>query len=94
MKNVEHIEYYSGGEISIKCNYINGKLEGECIDYRESGEISIKCNYINGKLEGECISYYKSGEVEYKYYYINDNCVTELEWVCYTRNLKLGLLGL
>jgi len=53
MKDVEHIEYYSGGEISIKCNYINGKLEGECIDYRESGEISFKFSYLGGNLNGE-----------------------------------------
>jgi len=40
------------------------------------------------------IRYYKTGEISYKYYYIYGKRFTELEWICYNRNLKFELIGL
>ena len=94
MKDVEHIEYYSGGEIQSIINYLDDNLHGESILYYRSGEISSICNYKDGKYHGECIYYFVSGEVESKYYYIFGNGVSEFEWISYNRNIKLELLGL
>jgi len=44
--------------------------------------------------DGEHIEYYYSGEINYKSYYIDGKGVTEFEWLCYVRNIKLELLGL
>jgi len=94
MKDGEHIGYYSSGLISSVRNYLGGELHGEYINYFTSGNIIFKYSYLEGKKHGEFIDYYSSGEISYKFYYINDNLVTELEWLCYNRNLKLDLLGL
>jgi len=94
MKDGEHIEYYTSGEIYSKINYLDGKLHGEYIYYYTIGEISSKINYLDGKLHGEYIGYYSSGEISYKYWYLYGESVTELEWISYNRNIKLKLLGL
>jgi len=94
MKDGEHIEYFNSGEIFSKNSILCGKYNGESIDYYKSGEIKYKCFYIDGNLHGEYIRYYSNGEITYKYYYIYGDDVTELEWLCYNRNLKLELLGL
>jgi len=72
----------------------DGKRNGESIIYFKSGEILSKRNYIDGKLHGECIYYLISGEIESKSNYLYGKRVTELECLCYNRNLKLDLLGL
>jgi len=93
-KDGEYIEYYDTGEILSKCNYLDGKRHGSYISYFKSGEIWSKINYLDCKFHGEHISYYSSGEVSIKSYNINGNVVSELEWISYSRNIKLGLLVL
>ena len=66
----------------------------EHIEYYENGDISYKCSYLEGKKSGETINYFTSGEIWFKSYFINGERVAELEWLCYTRNLTLELLGL
>jgi len=68
--------------------------DGEHIEYYLSGEIKYKYFYLDGKLHGESIYYFKSGKIYLKSLYIYGDDVTELEWLCYNRNLKLELLGL
>jgi len=68
--------------------------DGEHIGYYKSGEISSKFFILDGKFNGEYISCYENGDISSKYYYINDNYATELEWLCYNRNLTLELIGL
>ena len=55
MKDGEHIEYYDIGDISSKCNYIDGKRHGELIYYYPSGDISSKYYHINGNLVSELV---------------------------------------
>jgi len=66
MKDVEHIDYYLSGEISYKCNYLDGKRHGEYIRYYKSGEISYKYYYIYGKsvTKFEWISYNRNNKLE------------------------------
>jgi len=94
MKDGEYIDYYDNGEIRSKCLYLDGKRHGEHIGYYLSGEISHNCNHIGDILHGEFIFYYRSGEISYVWYYIYSECVSELEWISYNRNLKLEFLGL
>ena len=63
--------YYENGEIELKANTIDGKLEGEALSYYESGEIEFKVNFVDGKGQGEAIKYYKSGEIKEKTNYVD-----------------------
>ena len=47
------MEYYSGGLIRSKINYLDGERHGECIYYYLSGEIFSKSCYIDGKVVTE-----------------------------------------
>jgi antitoxin component YwqK of YwqJK toxin-antitoxin module len=89
MKEEEHIEYYSNGEMMYKLNHKDGNAHGKHIYCYENGNIWFMCNYLDGKLHGESIHYYKSGEIESKLYYINNDVVTDQEWLSYKRNIKL-----
>jgi len=66
MKDGEHIEYYSDGEINYKCNYLDGKRHGESITYFRSGEISSKYYYIydNLVIKLEWLSYNRNLTLE------------------------------
>jgi len=94
MSEGEYIEYYSSGFVRSKRNYLGGEKHGESILYFPSGEISYKINYILGTIHGELIRYSEGGYIWYKSYYIDGKFVSELEWFCYVRNIKFGLLGL
>jgi antitoxin component YwqK of YwqJK toxin-antitoxin module len=58
------------GQLSIVCNHVNGKLEGEYISYHENGQLDWSCNYINDKKEGEQ-KFYMNGELKEIKNYIN-----------------------
>jgi len=68
--------------------------DGEFIDYYPSGEISCSRYFVDSKLNGVCIVYYESGDICSTHYHINGKLVTKFEWISYTRNIKLELLGL
>jgi len=68
--------------------------EGENIDYYLSGDILSKCFILEGSLHGLYIHYYESGDICSTHYHINGKLVTKFEWISYTRNIKLELLGL
>jgi len=94
VKDGEHIDYYTSGEILCKYWYLDGKLNGVYIEYYLSGEVEFNCNFKDGKYHGESIFYYESGEINYKSYHIDHRSSTELEWFVYNRNSKFELLGL
>jgi antitoxin component YwqK of YwqJK toxin-antitoxin module len=92
-------DYYESGEIGSKAHYlydqrhfsigIASKAHGEYISYYQTGEIRSKRNYLDGDKHGECIDYYESGEIGSKLYYINHDEVSESEFLCYIRDIKL-----
>lgn len=51
-------KFYPGFKIRTSTNYLNGKLDGECIEYYENGQVKILLNFKNGVLDGEEIEYY------------------------------------
>ena len=62
---IENVFYYDNGQIHIKSEYENGKLNGEFVSYWENGKLKRKDLYKKGKLkDGTCWN--KNGKkVEY-----------------------------
>lgn len=98
-KNNEKIEgiytsYYYDGFVERKCNYIDGKLNGNCRDYDLNGILCIECNYIDDKIIGVYTEYYngfvrreciyidgKLNGVAKEFNYINRNLAHECNYV-------------
>lgn len=63
---IENIIYYDNGQIHIKSEYKNGKLNGEFVSHWENGKLKRKDFYKKGKLKdgtcwnnnGEKVEYY------------------------------------
>jgi antitoxin component YwqK of YwqJK toxin-antitoxin module len=66
---------YVDGQINIKCNYINGKKEGEQKEYYMDIDGYNKYDihyYKNDKIEGENKSYYENGQLSILCHYKNN----------------------
>ena len=59
--------------IKYECNYVNGKLEGECKEYSEEGKLMKKYNFANGNINGIYINYYEDGTIKDIHNYVNGN---------------------
>ena len=73
-KQGEYKRFTSLGNIYIKCNYIDNKLDGEYIRYYYDADIILyKCNYSKGLKEGKfiCYYYYPSKRIEEEGNYVN-----------------------
>jgi len=64
--------------LKIKCNYVNGKIEGECLIYYDNGQLECKCIRVNGKIEGKYLEYYENGNIRYIKQYINNVCISTI----------------
>jgi len=65
-------KFYPGFKIKTITNYVNGKLEGECIEYFVNGQIKNKLNFKDGLLDGEIVEYYEETMViKSKYTFVN-----------------------
>ena len=58
--------YYSNGNIAMKGNYQNGKLNGKLFNYYKNESIKTAGFYKNGKRDSIWYFYYKNGKVEKK----------------------------
>lgn len=65
------VEYYSNGQIEVKCSYKNGLKNGLCECYYETGELWEVGYFVDNKLEGISITYYKNKEIKYLDLYKN-----------------------
>ena len=52
-------------------NFVDGKIEGECIEYYLNGNISKKFLIKNGEKEGEFIKYHENGNISKKSNFLN-----------------------
>ena len=95
-KQGEYKGFSPNGNILIKCNYDDDKLNRKCIDYYTNTDIiSTESNYSKGLLHGEYIGYYGlkrkwfegnfvNGKKEEKWiHYKNDDENTEKEYKYY-----------
>lgn len=65
-------KFYPGFKIRTVTNYVNGKLEGECIEYFANGQVKNQLNFKNGLLDGEIIEYYEETLViKNRYIFVN-----------------------
>lgn len=55
----EYLTYHSNEEVHIKCNLVDGELNGKLTMY-DKGVKRLVYNYKKGKLHGECIKYENS----------------------------------
>ncbi len=49
-----YYDWYSNGQLSIKCYYENNKYHGLCYYWCSNGQLWIKCYYKNNKYHGPC----------------------------------------
>lgn len=54
-------EYYSNGNVKVKIDFSNGKINGIHEKYAKNGRPKMKCNYKMGKLDGMYSVYDNSG---------------------------------
>lgn len=56
-------EYHINGQLKIKSNYLNGKLNKDYKSFHSNGELSFETQYKNGIQYGETTSFYRSGNL-------------------------------
>jgi TonB family protein len=56
--------WYENGQLHIKCNFLNNKLNSEYSEYYESGQPKIRRRYINGLIDGTEKTWSLSGFLE------------------------------
>jgi len=60
-----------GGAVSVRRNYLHGKIQGTAYGYYENGEISEETEYVNGKRHGFYREYYENGKIYTEETYLN-----------------------
>ncbi|MCT4586562.1 MAG: tetratricopeptide repeat protein [Carboxylicivirga sp.] len=55
------------GQITEKCNYLNGKKQGEGFIYWEKDKVKQHLFYEAGEFNGDCITYHQNGKVSGEY---------------------------
>ena len=67
-KNVEkngiHVVYYENGQLELKGNFVDGKMEGPFQRYYENGQLQLEVNYKNDLMDGLYKDYYENGKLE------------------------------
>lgn len=69
--------YYESEEKSpiirekIRCNFIDGNLDGPYIEWYQDGELKERCTYKNGKLDETFEAWYPNGQLKERKYYID-----------------------
>jgi hypothetical protein len=58
-----YVEYFPGGGIHIRANYLRGQLQGEYVEHYPGGKVKLKANYRDGLLNGPYQSHHESGKV-------------------------------
>jgi len=81
--------YHENGNIWIKSNYKNVKLNGVYEQYYDNGNIEEKSIYKDGKLDGVCEWYYENGNIEVKSIYKNGKLEGVYEWYYANGNIKV-----
>jgi antitoxin component YwqK of YwqJK toxin-antitoxin module len=74
-------EYDDNGKIEYRCEYNNGKLNGEYVEYFPNGNIESKGNYVNGEMDGYWKRYWFNGKLRSEGNYVDDK--KEGYWVWY-----------
>jgi antitoxin component YwqK of YwqJK toxin-antitoxin module len=82
---------YTGGQIWVRCEYRNGKLNGPWERYYPDGPIQEKGEYLDGKPEGKWVWYYPGGKVYLRGEYLEGEKAGT--WETYTSNGKLWWKG-
>ncbi len=89
--NGPYYEFTERGQMILKANYLNNKLDGYFARYKFSKEV-VTANYINGKLNGEYREYderknfltkvenYKDDQLHGKVEYYNEDGVIIMEY--------------
>lgn len=60
-KNGLYNSFTKNGQLWIKSNYKDDKLDGKYLKYYENGKLAEKSNYLNGKLHGKYLIYHDGG---------------------------------
>lgn len=91
MYNGPYYEFTERGQMTMKANYVNNKLDGYFARYKFSKEV-VTANYINGKLNGEYrefderknfltkIENYKDDQLHGKVEYYNEDGIVIMEY--------------
>ncbi|WP_152001236.1 MAG: toxin-antitoxin system YwqK family antitoxin [Imperialibacter sp.] len=86
----ELLEYWEGGKVKRRANFVDGIQEGFMIEYYESGKIFSRTNVRNGKLVDSTFFYAESGEIDQ----IQVNASGEaIEYDNSEREIKKGTIG-
>ena len=71
-KSTEVIEeYYENGQLKIKKEYKDEKLNGKYEEYYENGQLEIEKEYNQDKLDGVYRVYREDGSIRYEFIYAN-----------------------
>lgn len=71
-KSAEVIEeYYENGQLKIKKEYKDEKLNGKYEEYYENGQLEIEKEYNQDKLDGVYRVYREDGSIRYEFIYEN-----------------------
>ena len=67
---------YDDGQIKIKGEIIDGKVDGKIIQFYKNSQIKSETNYKNGKSNGKRTSWYENGQIKSEKNYKNGKCVS------------------
>jgi antitoxin component YwqK of YwqJK toxin-antitoxin module len=69
VKNGKYEEYYPGGQLFIKCVYLENKKNGSYEEYYENGKLCVKTIYKNDLEDGFYLRYHANGKVFQKAFF-------------------------
>ena len=69
VKNGEYKSWFDDGQLSIHCNYKEGKLKGEYKRWFSNCQLQNHCYYKEGKLEEEYKRWWSNGQLQNHCYY-------------------------
>ena len=62
-------DFYENGQIHVKENYKDGKLEGSASMLHEDGQKHVEGNWKDGKEDGLWTFWYENGKIESRFTY-------------------------
>lgn len=69
--------FYPNGQVAVRKQYENGRLEGLYLEYYESGTLKSEWNFSQGRQHGDHKGYHPDGNLKYHtIYYMGDQDTT------------------
>ena len=79
--------WHKNGQLGVRCNLKEGKLDGIYEGWHNNGQLSFRCNYENGKKDGLKECWYDNGQLEERCNFKEGD--EEGLWECWHENGQL-----